>query len=124
MQFDNASPIWTQLVAEFSRRIAVGQWAAGDRIAGVRELAVDLGVNPNTVQRALAELDRQELCRSERTLGRFVTEEAERIRQLRFRLAGESADEFIEKAQGLGMGQADAQALIADKWPAASLERN
>ncbi|HIW66539.1 MAG TPA: GntR family transcriptional regulator, partial [Candidatus Dietzia merdigallinarum] len=48
MQFDNSSPIWTQLVAEFSRRIVTGDWAPGEKMPGVRELAADLGVNPNT----------------------------------------------------------------------------
>ena len=55
MQFDSAQPIWLQLVDEFSRRIAAGEWRAGARISPVRELASELTVNPNTVQRAFAE---------------------------------------------------------------------
>lgn len=116
MQFDTASPIWVQLVAEFSRRIVVGNWPAGSRVAGVRELAVDLGVNPNTVQRALAELERQGLARSERTAGRFVTSDEERINTLRAELAREAADDFVNRARGFGMQRTQARALIDERW--------
>ena len=116
MQFDTASPIWVQLVAEFSRRIVVGEWAPGDRVAGVRELAVDLGVNPNTVQRALAELERQGLARSERTAGRFVTADEDRINALRSELAREAADDFVSRARGFGMQRDQARALIDERW--------
>ncbi|GMA41019.1 GntR family transcriptional regulator [Mobilicoccus caccae] len=75
MEFDPARPIWHQLIHEFSRRIVTGEWSPGGRIGGVRELAGELGVNPNTVQRALSELERDGLCRSERTAGRFVTDD-------------------------------------------------
>ena len=75
MDFDPSVPIWLQLVDEFRRRIVTGEWPRGERISGVRELAGDLRVNPNTVQRALAELDRLGLTRSERTAGRFATDD-------------------------------------------------
>ena len=116
MQFDNSSPIWVQLVSEFARRIVVGEWVTGERVPGVRELAADLGVNPNTAQRALAELERQELCHSERTAGRFVTDDAARIDQLRAELAREAADEFVRRAQGFKMPHPQAQQLISERW--------
>src|SRR5690625_7478013 len=97
MEFDTSSPIWGQLVAEFSRRIVTGQWAPGGRIAGVRELAAELGVNPNTVQRALAELERQELCRTERSAGRYVTTDTARIDALRDVIDECSDDEFVRR---------------------------
>ncbi|WP_022917784.1 GntR family transcriptional regulator [Ruania albidiflava] len=116
MEFDTSSPIWGQLVAEFSRRIVTSQWPPGGRIAGVRELAAELGVNPNTVQRALAELERQELCRSERTAGRFVTTDADRIDALRAELAEGAADDFVRRARGLGMAADQARRLIEERW--------
>lgn len=116
MQFDTSSPIWVQLVSDFSRRMATGEWVAGGRIPGVRELAVDLGVNPNTVQRSLAELEREGLCRSERTAGRFVTDDAGRLDRLRVELMSEAADGFIMRARGLGMTRAQVQHLIDDRW--------
>ncbi len=116
MEFDTGSPIWGQLVAEFSRRIVTGEWAPGGRIAGVRDLATELGVNPNTVQRALADLERQQLCHSERTAGRFVTTDADRIDALRAELAQEAADDFVHRARGLGMGADQARRLIEERW--------
>lgn len=116
MEFDTSSPIWGQLVAEFSRRIVTGQWAPGGRIAGVRELASELGVNPNTVQRSLAELERAQLCRSERTAGRYVTDDEDRIDALRAELAEEAADDFVRRARGLGMGPSQARRLIEERW--------
>lgn len=116
MQFDTSSPIWTQLVGEFSRRIVTGEWAAGGKMPGVRELAADLGVNPNTAQRALAELERLELCRSERATGRFVTEDASRIDAVRAELASGAADEFVRRVHGLGMARPQARELLDQRW--------
>ena len=116
MQFDTSSPIWVQLVGEFSRRIVTGEWAAGEKMPGVRELAADLGVNPNTAQRALAELERLELCRSERATGRFVTGDEERIDAVRADLATDATDEFIRRVRGLGMTPARARTLLDERW--------
>ncbi|WP_402469525.1 GntR family transcriptional regulator [Isoptericola aurantiacus] len=116
MEFDTSTPIWGQLVAEFSRRIVTGTWPAGGRIPGVRDLAGDLGVNPNTVQRALSELERRDVCRSERTAGRFVTSDTARVDALRAELAQEVADDFVRRAHGLGMTPAQAQRLIEERW--------
>lgn len=116
MHFDTSSPIWTQLVEEFSRRVVTGEWAAGAKMPGVRELAAGLGVNPNTAQRALAELERLELCRSERATGRFVTEDASRIDEVRADLASGAADEFVRRVRGLNMARPQAKALLDQRW--------
>lgn len=116
MEFDTFSPIWLQLVTEFSRRIASTEWAGGTRIPGVRELALQLGVNPNTVQRALTEMERDGLCRSERTAGRFVTENSRRIAALRRDLAATAADDYLRTSRGLGMELEDAMTLINERW--------
>lgn len=116
MQFDSSTPIWVQLVAEFARRIAVGEWAAGSRIPGVRELALQLGVNSNTVQRSLAELERRELCRSERTAGRFVTSDETLIDALRTDLAREATTDFIQRVRGLRMSLNQVRQLVEETW--------
>ncbi|MDN5763527.1 MAG: GntR family transcriptional regulator [Microlunatus sp.] len=116
MEFDTSSPIWLQLVTEFSRRIVTGEWGQGQRIPGVRELALRLGVNPNTVQRALGEMERDGLCRSERTSGRFVTDDSQRISTLRRALVTEAADDYIRVSRGLRMEVSDAVALIDERW--------
>lgn len=116
MQFDAALPIWTQLVEEFSRRLVTGQWQPGQKIPGVRDLAGELGVNPNTVQRSLAELERQGLCRAERTAGRFVTDDLAKISELRAEQAARSADGFIDTCIGLGISSTEALELIKRRW--------
>ncbi len=120
MDFDPSTPIWLQLVDEFTRRIVTGQWTAGARIAGVRDLAGDLRVNPNTVQRALTELDREGLTRSERTTGRFVTDDVATIDDARLGLAANAADDFARRAQGLGMSLTAARDLLGRRWSASS----
>lgn len=116
MEFKAGIPIWTQLVDEFIRRIASGEWEPGSRIPAVRELAGDLGVNPNTAQRALTELERRELCRTERTSGRFITDDTEIIERIRVQLAQSSADVYIRTARNLGLTQDRAQKLITESW--------
>lgn len=118
MEFDPSSPIWLQLIDEFTRRIVTGQWPAGSRISGVRDLAAELKVNPNTVQRALAELERQDLTRSERTTGRFVTDDMATIDGARLELATGAAEDFVRRAQGLGMSLAAARELVSRRWSA------
>ena len=118
MEFDTSSPIWIQLQDEFIRRIVVGTWKPGERIPGVRDLAGELKVNPNTVQRALSELERLSLCASERTAGRFVTDDVTRIQEARLALAADAAEDYARRAQGLGMSLTDARDLLGRQWSA------
>ena len=70
-------PIYTQLVEEIELRIISGRYEAGEKLASVRDLAAEAAVNPNTMQRALAELEQRGLVYSQRTSGRFITEDKE-----------------------------------------------
>ena len=85
MPIDDSRPIWIQLVDDFRMRIVTGIWPAGTRIPSVRDLATQAGVNPNTVQRALAELDRSGLTVAERTAGRLLNARADLIENRRAR---------------------------------------
>lgn len=116
MEIDGSRPIWIQLVDEFRRRIALGTWPPESKIPSVRELALDLGVNPNTVQRALAELDRSGITITERTSGRFVTPDDLVISQMRRGLALAATDEYIRTMAGIGLAASEIQQLIADRW--------
>lgn len=116
MEFDPGQPIWLQLVREFTRRIATGAWPAGERVPSVRDLGGELGVNPNTVQRALAELERTRLAVAERTSGRFVTTDSDLIAQAQLGLAQAAADAFIAAAHGLQLRQEAALSLVAERW--------
>lgn len=83
MEFDPKRPLYDQLLERFRTFILTYEWEAGMQIPTVRELAAELRVNPNTVQRALTELEGEGLASSVKTVGRFVTRDAEKIDQLR-----------------------------------------
>ena len=116
MRFDPGQPIWLQLVREFTRRIATGTWPAGERVPSVRDLAAELGVNPNTVQRALAELERARLAVAERTAGRFVTTDTVLIAEAQLSSAQNAVDVFIAAARGLQLRPEAALNLVAERW--------
>ena len=86
--------IWLQLVDVLKFRIVSGQYPAGVKLPSVRELAAEAGVNPNTMQRALAEMEREGLMFTNRTSGRYVTEDREMIGKVREQIAGERITEF------------------------------
>lgn len=91
------TPIYSQIIEHIKLRIAIGELKAGDKLLPVRELAAEAAVNPNTMQKALAELERQGFVYSQRTSGRFITEEIDKIKTLRETLAGEQIEYFIKK---------------------------
>ncbi len=118
MKIDDTRPIWIQMVDEFSRRIASGTWPPGSRLPSVRELAAQAGVNPNTVQRALAELDRSGLTAAERTAGRFVTTDATVVAAARTALASDATDDYITTLTAIGMDLPATTALLSQRWRA------
>ncbi|SPT52765.1 Uncharacterized HTH-type transcriptional regulator ydcR [Actinomyces bovis] len=120
MQIADTRPIWIQLVDDFRQRIVSGQWPAGSRIPSVRELAVDTGVNPNTVQRALGELDRTGLTCAERTAGRYVTAKASVLDAARRELAVSATDTYIAAVAMLGMDLNQACQALEQRWPTAA----
>ncbi len=101
--FKNGIPLYTQIIDEMTMRIASGAYQPGEKLPSVRDLAMDAGVNPNTMQRALADLERKGLVYSERTNGRFVTEEENVLNALHEDLAKEYFEEFTEKLRKIGM---------------------
>ena len=101
--FESGQPIYQQLIQILSIRIANGTYPPGSRVPAVRELALEAGVNPNTMQRALAELERDELLCTRRTSGRFVTEDQERLGLLRYQLAGGFVTDLCGRLRKLGL---------------------
>ncbi len=100
--FRSDLPIYTQLVDRFVQGIASGAMAPGARLSSVRDLATEAGVNPNTMQRALQELERQGLVYSQRTAGRYVTEDTERISSVRKTVARTELRRFLAAMNELG----------------------
>ncbi|WP_175956885.1 GntR family transcriptional regulator [Schaalia sp. Marseille-Q2122] len=116
MDLNDSRPLWIQLVEEFRRRIVSGEWGPGSKLPSVRELALELGVNPNTIQKALGELDREHLTQTERTAGRFVTSDADLVNQARIGLAQEATDTYVSAMKGLGITAELAADLITTRW--------
>ena len=105
-------PIYAQILEVIQIRIIAGVYKPGERIPSVRELAAEAGVNPNTMQKALTELERSGLVMAVRTSGRMVTEDMEMIRQTRVQLAREQVHEFIDRMEKLGFGREEVLRLL------------
>lgn len=114
--FDSSRPIYLQLLDDFRTKIAGGEWAAGGRIDSVRDLALRYNVNPNTVQRSLSELERQGLCQVERSSGRSVTQDEERIMALKEEMAMEKLGPLIDQMKALGLSKEEAVATLIRFW--------
>ena len=95
-------PIYFQWIQKIELRIISGIYPLGSRLPSVRDMATEASVNPNTMQRALAELENQGLLYSQRTSGRFVTENEEVIKTMKYSLAQNIIKEFMEKMNSLG----------------------
>ncbi len=106
------APIYAQLVEQIKQEIVSGGFPPGQRLPSVRDLATEAGVNPNTMQRALAELEREGLVYSQRTAGRFVTEDKIMIEQAKLGLAREQIQQFLQSMSRLGYEKADIVALL------------
>ncbi len=101
-QFDSGRPIYTQLLEQIRFLIISGQYPAGSKLPSVRDLAAESSVNPNTMQRALTELERSGLIYSQRTAGRFVTEDEELIKQMKESIGQEKILIFFHEMEQLG----------------------
>ena len=113
-QLDKNRPIYIQLVEELQSRIVSGAYPPGAKDDSVRDLAAEAAVNPNTMQRALAELEQSGLLRAERTSGRFVTEDEELIAAVRKSLAKEKIEAFVRDMSVLGYRKQDMIILVKE----------
>ena len=113
---DADRPIYAQLVERIQMQIVSGQYLPGGKLPSVRDLAAIAAVNPNTMQKAFAELERSGLIITQRTNGRTVTEDEEMIRKIRAELARELVDMFFAKMKELGYSEQDAVDLVKKKY--------
>ena len=111
--FSNDAPIYTQLIQQVKVGIVTGAFPPGERLPSVRDLATEAGVNPNTMQRALAELERDGLVYSQRTAGRFVTEDNTMINTAKRSLAERHVKTFLEAMLRLGFQRDEIIDLIS-----------
>lgn len=111
-QFSNDAPIYSQLIAQIKVGIVSGAFPPGERLPSVRDLATEAGVNPNTMQRALTELERDGLVYSQRTSGRYVTEDRAAIAEARHGLAADRVRSFLTDMGRLGFEKEELLSLL------------
>ncbi len=111
-EFTNDRPIYLQLIDQIKLRVINGTYKPGDKVPSVREIAMEAGVNPNTVQRAFLELERSGILSTQRTLGRFVTDKETDIENNRDDMAKEQVEIFVGKMKELGLSGEDVIRLV------------
>ena len=107
-------PIFIQIIEKIQMDIISGLYRPGDKLPPVRELAQEASVNPDTMQNALSELERTGLVYSQRTSGRFITEDMTMIEKLKSELAKEMVTQFLENMLKLGFQKEDAISLLTE----------
>ena len=107
-ELSNDRPIYAQIVEIIQLRIISGRYPAGEKLPSVRELAAEAGVNPNTMQKALAELESEGLIYTERTNGKFVTENKVLIEKIKKELAEEKVNNYIKDMKSIGINYEEA----------------
>ncbi len=112
--FTSDRPIFLQIIEKIQLEIVSGRYRPGDKLPSVRELAQEASVNPNTMQKALSELERTGLVYSHRTSGRFITEDAAMVSGLRAELAEKVVAQFLLDLQKLGFQKESALTLITN----------
>lgn len=124
MEFDNNMPIYIQIMQYIKKQIVTGTLQAGDKIPSVRELAAELQINPNTVQRTFQELEREEVVETRRGLGRYVTSEESKIMTIKKEMAGELLERFLTGMQELGIEEQDIVSIVADAVAEGQFQHN
>lgn len=115
MNFENNLPIYIQIVDYIKRQIIKEILKEGDKLPSVREIATNLKVNPNTIQRSYQELEREKLVFTQRGMGTFVTEDKLIIKELKKNLANNILNSFIDDMKAIGFSANDIVDLIKDK---------
>ena len=111
-EFQDHLPIYAQLMDTLKRRIVTGRYLPGEKLPSVRELAAEAGINPNTVQRAFSELEREGLIYTQRATGKYVTENEADIKSARQSLARTQVADFLRAMQSLGFSVGDVIVLL------------
>ena len=109
---DSGRPIYAQLIERVQLDIITGHYKPGEKLPSVRDLASEAAVNPNTMQKALSELEQSGLLYTQRTSGRFITEDTELIQRMKTTLATMQVREFIHKMRQIGLDDTEILQLI------------
>jgi DNA-binding transcriptional regulator YhcF (GntR family) len=112
---DYSQPLYEQVLEQFRNSIAKGEIALGEKMPSVRELAQALKINPNTVLRAYQELERDALTETRRGQGTFITRDADRVAEIRRKLAEQAVNDFLDKMRSLGLTRDEIMRLLEER---------
>ena len=112
MEYNSSLPIYLQAANSIKQDIVTGKLSPGAKLPSVRDLAVEYTINPNTVSRVYKELEMEGVCFTRRGIGTFVTEDPERVQQLKEEMAGALIRVFLEGMEQLGFSRAQAIGLL------------
>lgn len=114
-KLNSDKPVYLQIMEQIELDILSGKYKPGDKFPSVRELASHAMVNPNTMQKALSELERNGLVYSQRTSGRFITDNKELLETMKRDIAKKEVQDFITHMKTLGFTNKEIQTLIAEE---------
>ena len=112
--FDNERPIYIQLVELIRTDIVSGKYEKGSKLPSVRELALTMKVNPNTMQKALVELENEKLIYTERTNGKYVTEDEKKLEKIKKHLAQEKVNNYLNSMKSIGINYENALSYLQE----------
>ncbi|MGN6712192.1 GntR family transcriptional regulator [Anaerocolumna jejuensis] len=124
MEFDNNIPIYIQVIHDIKKDIVTGKLALGDKMISGRDLALMYKINPNTASRIYRELEAQEICFTKRGLGTFVTEDKERISNIRKDMANDLLEQFISGMSNLGLQKDEIFSMLEEKYQKFDITEN
>lgn len=113
-EFSADKPIYAQLVDAIEMRIISGAYPPGTKLVSIREMAAKTGVNPNTMQKSLAELERKGLIITNRTNGKYITEDIELVCQIKNNKAKDQVKQLFKHLHQLGFNHQESIQLITN----------
>jgi len=114
LQLDPKRPIYLQIMEEIKKRAARGEYTPGEQLPSVREMAKEVGVNPNTVARVYMELEREGFVVTRRGQGTFVTEDTQRIEDERLNLAEGAVEQFVKEIRELALSDSRRKKIVGE----------
>ncbi len=114
--FDSSKPVYLQLVEQITRKIIIGEYPSGEKMPTVRSLATEAKVNPNTVQKVFSLLEQSGIVVTDRTIGRYVTEDKEMIKKMGKAIAKDLCRDFIRDMKSLGYEVEEVEAILKEEY--------
>lgn len=114
MEFDTNVPVYLQILTYLKEKIVKQEWKEREKMPSVRELAKALKVNPNTVQRAYRQLESEGIIYSKRGMGSYITEDRDKLYQLKKEMAHDIVDDFAKRMMNIGLNKSEMLEIIKE----------